>query len=205
MYDSAAGLIDETVRSWVHDLINGLYGFLHLVFGSVITAWDKLVHAGYLVWVTLDNFVTEAVAAIAHILKTVIPNVLKFLSGLIAKVEQYAKDVYNFAVRELNALRQFVLNLIAQLTTWVTTHIYNPLKAAFDLAWHWISHEGATVWHYISNPADLVELIWDHLINKLEAEAWNIGGKLGKFFLSLVTHNLVRFATLLEDIIDSIL
>jgi len=34
------GKIDSTTAAWVHDLIAGLYGFLHTIFGNVIHAWD---------------------------------------------------------------------------------------------------------------------------------------------------------------------
>lgn len=205
MYDSAAGAIDDTIRSWVHDLINGLYGYLHLIFGPVIAAWDKLVHAGWLVWHAVSSFIDEVTITLARILLKVIPDLIKWAKDAIALVQRYAVDVYNFAVRELNALRAFVLKLIADLTTWVISHIYDPLKAAFDLAWHWITHEGAIVWHYISNPADLVDLLWDYLIAKLEREAWNIASKLGRFFLALVAHNLTRLVTLIEDVLSAIL
>lgn len=205
MYDSAAGSIDNTVRSWVRDLINGLYGYLHLIFGPVITAWDKLMHAGWLVWHTLDEFTGEVVTTIARIIRQVIPAVIAWAKAQVARLERYATDIYNFAVRELNALRQFVLNLIASLTVWIVSHVYNPLKAAFDAAWHWITNEGAVVWHYISNPEDLVTLIWDHLIARLERDAWDVAGKLGKFTLSLIAHNLPRLAALIEDVLNAIL
>lgn len=205
MYDSAAGAIDDTIRGWVRDLINGLYGYLHLIFGPLITAWDKLVHAGWLVWHTVNSWIDEVVFAIARLYLRIIPDLIQWARDTINTVQRYAEDVYNFAVRELNALRQFVLSLIAELTTWVTTHVYDPLKAWVDTALHWIANEGATVWHYISNPVDLVELIWDHLIDKLEAEAWNVASKLGRFALSLVARNLTRFAALAEDILNAIL
>jgi hypothetical protein len=50
-YDTVTGKIDSTVASWVHGLINGLYSFLHVIFGDVGKAWDDF-------WHDIDGFVT---------------------------------------------------------------------------------------------------------------------------------------------------
>ena len=39
-YNWATGKIDTTIAGWVHDLINGVWGFLHGAFGLVIDAWN---------------------------------------------------------------------------------------------------------------------------------------------------------------------
>jgi hypothetical protein len=36
----AFGTIGGTVVGWVHDLINGVFGFLHSIFGFVIAGWN---------------------------------------------------------------------------------------------------------------------------------------------------------------------
>lgn len=87
-----------------------------------------------------------------------------------------------------------------QWLKWVEDHIIKPLL----VAWHWVIHEGAIVWHYLTHAADLVAFFWDALIAKLEHESWTVAEKLGDFFLALVVKNLRRFAELVEDILDAV-
>lgn len=69
----------------------------------------------------------------------------------------------------------------------------------------WVNKYGKELVGWIEHPSTLVDLLWDDILSKLEKEAWTAGEKLGKFFLSLILHNLKRFATLLEDILDAVL
>jgi hypothetical protein len=76
---------------------------------------------------------------------------------------------------------------------------------AFDDAYRWINHEGWLVYHYLSHPSLLVDLLWDHIIVKLEKEAWNVADRLGRFFASLFIRNLRHFLLLMEDILHAVL
>lgn len=205
MFSGAFGYVDEHVRQWVHDLVNGLYGFLHNIFGLVGSGWNKLVAEVHFAWQGLADFMREVTYAVSFIIHYLFPALVKRFTGLIDAVKSFALGVYHFAVRELNALRSYVDKLVQSALTWVTVHVYDPLHTLLVQAWNWITSRGETIWHYISNPGALVDLVWDFLITKLEAEAWTVGEKLGSFFLSLVIHNVKRFALLLEDIITAIL
>lgn len=205
MYDAVSGDIDETVRGWVHDLVNGLYGFLHLIFGDIGAAWDKLVHAIWLAWHAVAIF-TEAVwYKFYQIVRQIIPAIIREYRALYHDAVNLANKVLAWAQHAISVVTHALETAIRDLTNWVVQHVYDPLKKAFDAAWQWITHEGATIWHYISNPPLLAALIFDDLIALLERNAWAVAGKLGKFGLSLITHNLRQFATLIEDILDAIL
>lgn len=159
-YNWATGKIDNTVASWVHDVISGIWGFLHSLFRVVISSWDRL-------YLRVKDFVQ--------------------------KIEEFGLEVANWVFWWLH---EFWPKWLA----WIRLHILQPLQAA----WHWITHEGAVTWHYISHPADLVNLIFDPLIAKIEAEAWSVGEKLGKFLLTLIYKNVKPFAELIEDIINAV-
>lgn len=203
-FDSVSGLIDNTVRQWVRDLVNGLYGFLHAVFGLVSEGWENLVSAAYLAWHSITSFMDETVLKIYYILRQVIPAVVKAYKDSIALVDKYARDVYSWATREFQLVRDALDAAFNALKKFVIDDIWKPLDDLVTSALKWITTRGETVWHYISNPVDLVDLLWDYLIAKLEAEAWNIGEKLGSFFLALVIKNLPRFVKLLEDILNAV-
>jgi hypothetical protein len=161
IYNSATGAVDDAVRSFVHVLINGLYSFLHTIFGLVGDAWKLYRDAN----------------------------------------SQLRKGLEDFSVAVQSAFHRIIKVWIPDFTRWVTRHILDPLLGAI----RWIDNEGRIMWHYLTHPADLVNLIWDYLIVKTEHEAWNISGKLGKFFVSLFAHNMKRFLLLIEDIIHAAL
>jgi hypothetical protein len=142
---------------------------------------------------------------------TLIRGVWTFLTGLFRTVIDAWNDFYTaamhyadsailFFAEVYNWIKWFLDVFWRQWLAWVHKNIIEPLLVAY----HWVIHEGAIVWHYLTHAADLVEFFWDALIVKLEAESWNIGEKLGKFFLSLIIKNLDKFAHLIEDIIDAV-
>jgi hypothetical protein len=159
-YNWAVGKVDTTTAGWVHDILSTLWGFLHSLFGVVITAWDDF-------YTRVKNFIT----GIGHFIVAV-DDAFTYLWHV------WWKKVWAY----------------------ITVHIIKPLLSAV----HWVEHEGLTIWHYITHPADLVDLIFDPLVTKIEAEAWSLGDKLGKFFLSLMVKNLKRFLTLMEDVLDAL-
>lgn len=159
-YNWAAGKIDSVTAGWVHDLINGLYSFLHVIFGGVISEWNKLYGAA----------------------KSFADNFREFASA-VANAWHYLWHVY-----------------WPEFLRYLDNEIVAPLKTAYQ----WVINEGRVVWHYIQNPDDLVELIWDSILKKLETSAWDTGEKLGSFFLSLILRNLDKVLTLAEDILDAV-
>lgn len=204
MFDAVSGRIDSTVAGWVRDLVSGLYGFLHTIFGHVIGGWENLYH-------DVSGFIDRAIQLSVHVLVVlatilhhVIPTLHRLLSDFIRMVFKYARDVYHFTVTAIDDLRKWTQAALNDLHRFVVNDVYDPLFKSLTGAWHWITHEGALVFFYITHAPQLVDLFWDALIAKLEAEAWNIAQKLGSFALSLVVRNLGRFVSLVEDILNAV-
>lgn len=197
--------VEDTIKALIHDLISGLYGFLHTIFGNVIKAWQYFWNATRNLRGGLENFASECWITFYHLYKYVLPGIERWAIFYFTSIKKYAEDVYHWAIRVVDALERDIVNTANTIRRWVVTDIWNPIWHILTQAWDWITHEGTVLWHYITHAADLVDLIWDALIAKIEAEAWTIGAKLGTFFFSLVIHNLKRFALLLEDIIDAVL
>jgi phage-related protein len=205
MFDLVSGAVDETVRQWVHDLISGLYGFLHTLFGNVIKAWIYFWDATRNMRSGLAHLGEEAWVTFYHLYKVILPGIVHWATLYFKSVEASILSVYHWAIRTTQDLAHDIVVTANDIRHWVVTDIWNPIWHILTQAWDWITHEGATVWHYISHPANLVDLLWNDLIAKLETEAWNVAGKLGRFALSLVVRNLKTFVLLVEDIIDAIL
>lgn len=205
MFDSVTGSIDNTVQRWVHDLINGLYGFLHLIFGVVGAAWEQFMNSLRDIEHGLGSFIDQVGQTFYHLYRAIIPAIIREYRRLYADVLMFAQRIYHDLLVAIQDVRQFIDRLIHDVEQWVITDIWRPLLRSLTAAWDWIGHQGDTLWYYLTHPPALIDLLWDHLIAKLEAEAWNVAEKLGKFALSLVYRNVVRFAHLIVDIVDAIL
>lgn len=150
-------------------------------------------------------------STIASWVNTVIHGIWSFLTSLFDDVIG-AWNLYYNAVRSFvhgvtslasECYHWFTWWLRVQWSGWIAwfrKYIEAPLHDAYN----WITHEGVTVWHYLTHADDLVAWFFDSLVNKIETEAWGIGEKLGEFFMSLIIKNVARFATLVEDIIEAI-
>jgi hypothetical protein len=156
----AFGTIGGTVVGWVHDLINGLYGFLHTIFGDVIGGWNAFFGACRLWADQIGAFATEV------------------MNGFIHLWHVWWPDLYRFIIHD----------------------IVDPLTKAIA----WIAREGSTLWYYITHPPELVALIYEDIILRIEKLAWATAEKLGTFFLALIIKNLKTLLTVVEDIIDAV-
>ncbi len=205
MFDTAYGAVDNTVRSWVHDLVNGLYGFLHMIFGDVGTAWRTFEGTALSFWHGATRFVDNVVAAFYHLFRLIIPAIIREYRKLFTQAENFIKSVYSYVVGRVLYLVHLIAHSIDNLWQLVLRDVWRPLLSSITKAWHWITHEGSIVWFYITHPEKLVDLVWDYLIAKLEREAWRTADLLGRFLIALIVRNLRHFVLLIEDILDAIL
>jgi hypothetical protein len=201
----ASGYVDETVRRWVSDLINGVFGFLHTIFGYVGHAWLGMFNAAKWLYTGVVHLAIETYADFYHVLRVVIPGVVRWANKFIHDVWTYAINVFHWTVKQFDWFRHWVAALLDALRRWIIHNIWDPIWHALYPVIHWVMHEGATLWHYLTHPDQLVDLLWNHLLVKIEREAWTAGRLLGRFFLSLVIHNVKTFAVLMEDIVNAIL
>lgn len=204
-YDSVAGKIDDTVRHWVHDLINGVYGFIHTVFHYVAAAWVTLWHDVYDTVIHVARFMQQAEGAIWDLWFHILPHIVRWAWHEILVGVAFTRAVWHWTAVEFDRLRHDIAHWLDDLRRWVIQDIWAPIWRTLGPAWHWITHEGDTLWHYLTHPAELVDLLWDYLLAKMEREAWRAGKILGRFFLALIVHNMRTFALLLEDILNAIL
>lgn len=201
----ATNVIDETIRRWVSDLISGIFGFLHTVFGLVGNAWADMFHAAEWLYGGILHLGNEVYETLWHILRKVLPDIVRWLDRFINDVWHYAQDVFHWAMQEFARIEHWVLALIDDVRRWVINDIWEPIWDTLAPAWTWITHEGLSLWNLVMHPGDLVDWIWNHILLKIEREAWNAARFLGRFFLSLIVHNIKTVAVLFEDILDAIL
>lgn len=201
----AGNVIPDTIRKWVSDLVTGIFGFIHTVFHLVGDGWLDVVHGASWLYTGIVNLAAETYLTLWHIVRALIPDVIRWADKFIHQVWAYAIVVFHWAAHEFDLIRHWVAALLDALRHWVITDIWTPIWRTLAPAWHWITHEGLALWNLVTHPALLVDWIWLHLLAKIEHEAWTAGRVLGRFFLSLVVHNIRTFAILIEDIVDAVL
>jgi hypothetical protein len=79
----ATGHIDSTVAAWVRDIVHGIYGFLHSIFGKVGTAWGVFTHDVAAIAAVLDHFGNSVVAFFYHIWRVWIPALGRWITRTI--------------------------------------------------------------------------------------------------------------------------
>lgn len=205
MWSSVTGRIDATVAGWVRDLVNGLYSFLHLVFTAEGRAWADLVHTALWVGRDLTSFFGSVYRKLFQIIRQTIPAIITEYRRLVDAATKFIQSVLSYVISEIARVTRYIDSLINGAINWVIVHVYDPLARDIATAWQWITTSGRKVLYYIEHPDALAELIFDAMIAVLEREAWTVADKLGRFFLALVAKNMLRFAALIEDILDAIL
>lgn len=193
------------IASWVHDILHGVWGWLSAIFGHVGDGWHVFWTGANWVWRTAQHFGSEIHDCLYVFFHIVIPNVVRWASTQLKRLEDYANRIYNFARQWVQNLIKRIEQAVINLSQWVTTHVWLPLKRDFLQAWNWISHNGDILWHYLTHPDQLAALLFDSLLTLLEKEAWTAGRRLGKFFLALFLHNLNQVLALVEDIVTAVL
>jgi hypothetical protein len=205
LFSSASNAVTQAIRDLIHAAVRGLYLVLHTVFGNVIKAWGE-------VWGWAKAFSTGEY----HFILSVYNQFRRLFKALIPYLANYITFVYHWAIARINAVLAWLikqilyyyhllLSVIDAVRKWVINSVWRPLWNWLNTAWHWITHEGSTMYHYFTHLAAFAELLFWHLVTALEKYAWDAAKLLGRFFLLLVVRNVVRFASLMETIIDAIL
>lgn len=205
MWNAVFGSIPDTIRNWVRDLVNGVYGYYHFIDTLLRDAWYNLSNTVY--WLARNwlSFMDSVYRKLWQIARNIIPGIISEYRRLYNDVLRYAQNVYNTVAGWFNTALRYAETLVQNAINWVAIHVWQPLVNDFTQAWNWITQKGETVWYYLTHPDALVALIFDALITMLEQQAWSVADRLGKFFASLIARNLGQFVKLVEDILDAIL
>lgn len=205
IFKKGVAAVGSGVIDLIHLAVRGLYAFLHGVFGAVSGAWSGLWHDSVSLWAGVRRFANAVYQKFIWVLRHLVPY-----------LESYIKWVRTILDKALDAARKFLYDLILATyhwalgvfeatRKWAVDTIFKPLYTFILKAWNWVVKRGEAMWHYFSNLADFAKLLMPWLIAELERVSWDAGKLLGKFFLSLIVHNVIRFASLMEDIVSAIL
>lgn len=149
---------------------------------------------------TIANWTHDVVAGLYGFLRGIFGAVITAWNYFYVSVKLLLSGLEDIFDKIGLAFEYLWKHFIPGLFKWINTNIVAPLLSVV----HWVTHEGAVIWNYISHPDLLAQYLFSHLVKELERLAWETGKTLGTFFLALIIHNLRRFVILIEDIVNAV-
>src|SRR5260370_13674917 len=202
---SASAASVQAALNVIATVFNTTYKYWHTVSGHVGNRWQELTRTLLYMRNNLQQFLFSKDLLDVLIVKRYIPWVSKWIGWLGGRVRNEITALQKRLQAEIAAgdARQHAYT--RSVLFWVVIHVLGFLLRLVTRAFAWINGIGATMWHYFTHLADFAELLFMFLVAALERHAWDVAGLLGKFFLALIVKNVVRFASLVETIIDAVL
>lgn len=193
------------VVGFVRDTFTAFHNYWHTVASNSINAWQVFTRDTLLFIQAMQRFMLAQYAANVLIIKRLIPNLATSVRNLASKESRDIAETIKVLRGEIAAGDAKEHSYSRSILAWVILHVLLFLFKILTSAVSWIAGQGSTMWHYFSHLDEFALLLFWHIITTLETLAWDAGKRLGTFFLSLIIHNVVRFATLIESIVDAVL
>lgn len=197
--------VTDAVKAFVNLLIRGVYGFIHGIFRLQWDAWNDFWNGARDVWAGMRALSIAVYHRFIDLYRHWLPYLYSYAHWVLTLLGKAIDEAKKLLLAAINSLYHWALTTFDATRKWAVKEIWDPLFKSLTSAWHWLTHEGATIWHYFTHLPEFADLLFWHILASLEKYAWDAGKLLGRFFLSLFYHNVVRFATLMEDIVDAIL
>jgi hypothetical protein len=188
----AVGSVEKGVK-YIYDVFVGVF---HLVHG----AWDDMVRGAEAVGQWAGGAFRDVYNFGKWVIDKAIPDVVRWVTGKLAWLgDQIAQGLVTLS-HWVSGLVADIWDGIKAIPGWVVHNIYEPLKGFFDQAWHWITHEGALLWYYITHPETLAKLLvepmwWAFLWLIRESTA-----AIGHFLVAGIYAAMITTANVIEDI-----
>lgn len=199
------GLVTDAVIDLVHWAVHALASVIETIFSDVARAWHDL-WAGM---VALEKACFDLGAAVyglaVRVLKYWVPRIWRYITEAAAALGRSIAWTWHHAVSLVNELRALAWKWILDLWRTVLRDVWKPLKAFADTIWRDLLKWGFTAWWWITHLPQLADAMILHIAAAMERHAWQLAGMLGKFFSSLILHNVKRVAILAEDILTAVI
>jgi hypothetical protein len=202
---SASAASVQAALNTIATIFSTTYKYWHTVSGHVANGWQELTRTLLYLRQNMQQFTFAQYLFDVLIIKRDIPWLANWIAWLGGKVRN------DLAALERREDHRIAAGDAAQhaytrsIFLWILIHVLGFLYGLLKSVFGWINGIGAKMWHYFTHLAEFAELLFMFLVASLEKHAWEIGKLLGQFFLSLIIHNMVRFAHLMEAILDAVI
>jgi hypothetical protein len=195
----------SAVVNWINQLETTHYKYWHTVSGHVAAAWQAMAGATLHLMLRMQAFMAEQGLLDYRIVRQYIPWLANWIRWLGGRVRNEIIAAIAMLRREYKAGDAAQHAYTRSVLLWVVVHVLLFLYRLVKTVFGWINGIGNKMWHYFTHLDQFAELLFMFLVAALERHAWSIGRLLGKFFLALIVRNVVRFASLVEEIVLAIL
>lgn len=193
------------VTGLIRDLFRVSHTYWHTIAGHVMNAWARYTRANLMEREGISLFMDAQYKYDLRISRGWIPYLVHWLQWLGGQFNKKLQRAVIVLQRQMKAGDAAQHAYTRSIFIWVLIHVLKFLLGLVARLFAWIAHEGDTMWHFFTHLDEFALLLFWHIVTQLEKLAWDAGKRLGTFFLSLIVHHIVRFATLVESIVDAVL
>lgn len=197
--------VGPAVADAIHWAVHALAVVVLSVFDHVFGAWATLVRWLISYLLALGRALYWAGAKIWHILRVVIPDVIRWVRGWIAFLLRFIRSWVAWLWKQIRATIALLYQQIGRVVRWAWDHIFRPLWAWTQFLWRLVKAWAWVAFWYITHPGALAERLIFWIAASLERHAWELAASLGRFFTALFVRNLARAVRLFETILAAVL
>lgn len=204
LWRQITGDINNVVH-WITSAIAAVYSYIVHLFdilaGDIADVARELDSWAKTVW----DFIVQVYNYARAIVDVALKDLENWVLSLWNDVLSYAKSVWAQVVKWVDYLLSYIDKVWNDITSWVLKTIWNPLKNLIDGILHWITHEGALVYYYITHPDKLAALLGRYLWDSYLALLKRYGGVMAKWLMHQMLNVAGPFADVLETIMSALL
>ena len=127
-------------------------------------AWDWVVHGAEWIGVNLDDLASETFGWAWGIVSHLVPNIaawvynnsigwaFKEIGVLASESWKWVKGAVSWAGKELDKLGKLLSHEVKSIEKWAAGAV------------HWFEHRAAYVWHLLTHPLDLANILAEHIV-----------------------------------------
>lgn len=157
-FDRATGAVSSTIAGWVHDVVAGLYSFLHTIFGDVRGAWKDLAQTAGDIYHALDHFGDETAHAFGLLFRHWIPGIIHWVTTVVLAL---AKEAWRWITHEGAIIWGYITHP-GKLVDLIWDSLWANVEArAWDLAGDLGKFAVALIWKHLDKFLVLIEDIFD--------------------------------------------
>ncbi len=189
----------------IRDMFRVQYSYWHGVSGKVMRAWSGLTRQTLIEREAVSMFMDAVYRVLAKIQKAEVPWLANWIAWLGGKIRDEIHNVVKMLLAKMQQDYNANHNYTTSVLKWIIVHVFLFLLKILTNVVSWIVARGDIMWSYFSDVIKFGEFLIHGIAVAIEKHAWDLAAMLGKFFLSLIIRNVVKFATLIESIVSAVL
>lgn len=203
LYNGAGGVL-SSVEKWIVGALNTVYSYFDNLISQLWTGLQRLANALNNYVYKLEQSLYSLYTLAQWIITKGIPQLANWALNELGRLRDYARSIYDWAVKQLAYLEAWAQGELNRLLQWVLRNVWDPLWSAITNVIKWIEHEGAFVYYLLTHPDKLAAVLAQYVLSQV----MNLGRRFARPFIKWLMHNMVNeipsVSSIIEDIIASL-